>query len=138
MVPLRGSPYKAIMKPGFKETDGKMIGEAMKKYIATEIKRLQELMVSTKSDINTKDKDKDMTSVKQLLKVKEKVDNTQKEQENINLQIDQLDESIKLMLENKKIKDADQKTFLSINKNWGEVKKMIKDVSEEFLLHTLK
>jgi hypothetical protein len=118
MVPLRGSPYKAGMKAGFKESDGKMVGEALKKYISSEIKRLQELMTSTKSEINTKDKDKDMTNVKQLLKVKENVENTQKEQENINLQIDQLDESIKLMLENKKIKEADQKSFFSINKNW--------------------
>jgi len=131
MVPLRGSPYKSIMKPGFKENDGKMVGESMKKYIAYEVKRLQDLMQSTKSEINTKDKDKDMTSVKQLLKVKEKVDTTQKEQENINLQIDQLDESIKLMLENKKIKDGDQKSFMQINKNWGDVKKLIKDVKKE-------
>lgn len=85
MVPLRGSPYRSIMKPGFKENDGKMVGESMKKYITYEVKRLQDLMQSTKNEINTKDKDKDMTSVKTLLNVKEKVDNTQKEQENINL-----------------------------------------------------
>jgi hypothetical protein len=64
MVPLRGSPYVALMKPGFKENDGKMVGEAMKKYIGSEVKRLQDLMQSTKSEINTKDKDKDMTNVK--------------------------------------------------------------------------
>lgn len=33
MVPLRGSPYKAGMKAGFKESDGKMVGEALKKFI---------------------------------------------------------------------------------------------------------
>jgi hypothetical protein len=44
MVPLRGSPYHANIKQGFKEPDGKLVGEALKKYIATEIKRLQELM----------------------------------------------------------------------------------------------
>lgn len=81
MVPLRGSPYKAKMKPGFKATDGVMIGEALKKYISTEIKRLQELMQMTKNEINTKDKDKDMSNVKQLLKVKENVENTQEQQE---------------------------------------------------------
>lgn len=76
MVPLRGSPYKAIATPGFKETDGRMVGEALKKYISTELKRLQEQMQSTKSEINTKDKDKDLGNVKQLLKVKEKVEQT--------------------------------------------------------------
>jgi len=118
MVPLRGSPYKASMRAGFKEADGRMVGEALKKFIAAEVKRLQELMQSTKNEINTKDKDKDMGNVKQLLKVKENVERTQAEQENINLQIDQLDESIKLMLEHKKIKEADQKSFMAINKNW--------------------
>lgn len=70
MVPLRGSPYRSNMKGGFKENDGKMVGEAMKKYIGTEVKRLQELMQTTKTEINTKDKDKDMANVKQLLKSK--------------------------------------------------------------------
>lgn len=77
MVPLRGTPYKGFMKGGFKENDGKMVGEAMKKYISSEIKRLQELMGNTKTEINTKDKDKDMSNVKQLLKVKENVERTQ-------------------------------------------------------------
>jgi dynein heavy chain len=131
MVPLRGSPYKARMVDGFKDADGKMVGEALKKYIANELKRLQELMSSTKADINTKDKDKDLTSVKQLLNVKEKVEDTQKQQTNIDLQIDQLDESIKLMLEAKKIKEGDQKTYMSINKNWQDVKKLAKDVKKE-------
>jgi hypothetical protein len=40
MVPLRGSPYKSSAKPGFKESDGKMVGEALKKFIGSEIKRL--------------------------------------------------------------------------------------------------
>lgn len=106
------------MTGGFKEVDGKMVGDSMKKYISAEIKRLQDLMQTTKNEINTKDKDKDMSNVKQLLKVKENVEHTQLQQENINLQIDQLDESIKLLLENKKIKESDQKSFLNINKNW--------------------
>jgi hypothetical protein len=33
MVPLRGSPYKTKFIPGFKDADGKMIGEALKKYV---------------------------------------------------------------------------------------------------------
>lgn len=50
---------------------------------------------------------------------------------NIDLQIDQLDEAIKLMLEAKKIKDGDQKTYMSINKNWQDVKKLAKEVKKE-------
>lgn len=35
------------------------------------------------------------------------------------------------MLEAKKIKEADQKAFMNINKNWGDVKKLAKDVKKE-------
>ena len=35
------------------------------------------------------------------------------------------------MLEAKKIKDSDQKTYMSINKNWQDVKKLAKDVKKE-------
>lgn len=45
-------------------------------------------MSTTKAEINTKDKEKDLTNVKQLLKVKDNVDDTQKQQLNIDLQID--------------------------------------------------
>lgn len=65
MVPLRGSPYKAKMKAGFKATDGQMVGEALKKYITSEIKRLQDLMQMTKNEINTKDKDKNIKSLEE-------------------------------------------------------------------------
>lgn len=64
MVPLRGSPYKSKMTPGYKDSDGKMVGESLKKHIGSEIKRLQELMQNTKNEINTKDKEKDMSNVK--------------------------------------------------------------------------
>lgn len=59
------------------------------------------------------------------------MEHTQAAQDAITLQIDQLDESIKLMLDAKKIKDADQKAYLGINKNWGDLKKMAKDVKKE-------
>lgn len=35
------------------------------------------------------------------------------------------------MLDNKKIKESDQKSFFNINKNWGDVKKLAKDVKKE-------
>jgi gas vesicle protein len=35
------------------------------------------------------------------------------------------------MLEAKKIKETDQKSFMNINKNWSDVKKLAKDVKKE-------
>jgi len=35
------------------------------------------------------------------------------------------------MLDAKKIKEADQKSFMNINKNWADVKKLAKDVKKE-------
>jgi hypothetical protein len=35
------------------------------------------------------------------------------------------------MLDAKKIKEGDQKSFMNINKNWADVKKLAKDVKKE-------
>ena len=129
MVPLRGSPYKAQMTKGLKANDSQMTGDAMKKYIGAEIKRLQDLMTNTRGEIVTKDKD--MFDVKVLLNVKENVERTQQDQEAINLQIDQLDESLKLFFENKKVNESQLKAFQKSNKEWQDVKKLAKDVKKE-------
>jgi hypothetical protein len=58
-----------------------------------------------KSNINTKDGKKDLKDVKVLTKVMENTKKVDKEKDNITLQIDQLDETIKLFQANKMIKD---------------------------------
>jgi len=86
MVPIRGSPYVASFSPRAKASDNVMTGGAMDRQIKKELERLQNHMHDTKKEITTKDKD--LNDVKNLLGVKESVENTQNQTDNITLQID--------------------------------------------------
>jgi len=71
-----------------------LTGTAMDRHIKKELERLTALMTDNKKELNTKDKD--LKDVKALLKVKENVEQTIKDTDLITLNIDQLDESLKL------------------------------------------
>ena len=66
----------------------------MDKHIKKELERLSTLMGDSKKELNTKDKD--LKDVKALLKVKENVEQTHQDTDLITLNIDQLDEGLKL------------------------------------------
>jgi hypothetical protein len=105
MEPVRGSPYK----PCFVETgDAKnntMTGGLMKDYINTQLEGLTTGLSDFKSNINTKDGKKDLKDVKVLTKVMENTRLVDTQKDSITLQIDQLDETIKLFQVNKLVKD---------------------------------
>jgi len=61
-------------------------------------------MADSKKELTTKDKD--LKDVKSLLKVKEHVEETQRNTDNITLNIDQLDEALKLFQVHKLSKDS--------------------------------
>jgi len=94
MVPIRGVPFTASFKAAAASKDNLLTGGAMDRHIKKELERLTSLMVESKKELNTKDKD--MKDVKSLLKVKEFVETTQRDTDLITLNIDQLDESLKL------------------------------------------
>lgn len=66
-----------------------------------------------------------------LTKVMENTKKVDKEKDNITLQIDQLDETIKLFQSNKMIKDNQVKAFSKIGKDWGDLKKITKETSKQ-------
>ena len=86
-------------------------------------------MLDSKKEIVTKDKD--LKDVKVLLNVKERVEHTQKETDAITLQIDQLDESLKLFQANKLSKDSQLKALMKLSKDWIDLKKICKDTKKE-------
>lgn len=94
MVPIRGSPFQASFRSGATSKDNLLTGPAMDKNIKKELDRLNELMLETKKELNTKDID--LKNVKKLLRVKEYVEGTMANTDIITLNIDQLDESLKL------------------------------------------
>lgn len=71
----------------------------MERQIKKELDRISANLLETKKETVTKDKD--MKDVKVLLGVKDQVDNTIKNTERITLEIDQLDEGLKLFVKNK-------------------------------------
>jgi len=75
----------------------------MDRHIKKELERLSNMMGDSKKELNTKDKD--LKDVKALLKVKENVEQTITDTDLITLNIDQLDESLKLFQSAKLAKD---------------------------------
>jgi len=104
MVPIRGVPFAASFKNTATSKDNLLTGSAMDRHIKKELDRLTTQMTESKKELNTKDKD--MKDVKALLKVKEHVESTQRDTDLITLNIDQLDESLKLFQANKLSKDS--------------------------------
>jgi len=84
-VPLRGK-YLATFVNDAKPVDNTMTGGVMDRYIKKELDRLQSSLSETKKEVNPKDKD--LKNVKVLLKVKENVEQTQKNVDSITLEID--------------------------------------------------
>jgi hypothetical protein len=102
-VPIRGVPFKATFSNAAVAKDNLMTGSAMDKHIKKELERLTNLMNDNKRELNTKDKD--LKDVKALLKVKENVEVTNRDTDLITLNIDQLEESLKLFQAAKLAKD---------------------------------
>ena len=129
MVPVRGCPYSIHCKDGVDPKSNLMTGKLMGEQIAKQIISLQTTMTDSKKEIHTKDKN--LSEVKVLLSVKEKVEQTQKNTDNITLLIDQLDESLKLFQLHKLSKEPQLKALVKINKDWVDLKKIAKDVKKE-------
>jgi hypothetical protein len=95
MVPLRGK-YTATVHAEGDPKNNTMTGNVMKDYISSQIDALSNNLGNYKTNINTKDGKKDLKNVKELTSVMENTKNVKKEEDNITLSIDQLDETIKL------------------------------------------
>lgn len=129
MVPIRGVPFSASFNAAALSKDNLITGTAMDKNIKSELERLTNLMVESKKELVTKDKD--MKDVKVLLNIKEHAEALQRDTDLITLNIDQLDESLKLFQAAKLSKDSQLKGLTSINKNWGDLKKIVKETKKE-------
>jgi dynein heavy chain len=128
MVPVRGE-YKAIFVDDAKPADNTMLGGVMERYIKKETEKMTTQLADTKREVNPKDKD--LKNVKVLLRVKENVEATQTNIDSITLQIDQLEEALRLFHGKKLVKDAQIKTLTKIKKEWIDVKKITKDANKE-------
>lgn len=129
MVPIRGSPYIAKFVPGAKPADNLMTGPVMVTNFKEELTGLTELMQAKEKAINLKDKD--LKNVKALLGVKTEVEAVATKSDNVNLQIDQLAETM-ILFGNQKVNiPKDQTTkFNKLNGTWANIKKSAKEVQK--------
>lgn len=103
-VPIRGSPYTAGFKSTGKASDNNLTGGAMAKQIQKDIERLTSTLGNAKK--NTMTKGKDLEDIKEVLNIKESVEHVFRETDQITLQIDQLEESLKMFQKAKLSKDS--------------------------------
>lgn len=119
MVSVRGSPYITTFAQGAKPNDNLMTGGIMDKHIKKELERLTNSLGDRKKSCR-KD-DKDIKDVKVLLGVKEATESVIKHTPTIQLEIDQLEESLKLFQSHKLVKDSQMKAFNNCQKAWVEL-----------------
>lgn len=129
MVPVRGSPYTTSFVQGIKASDNLMLGGIMDKHIKKELERLTNNLADRKKACR-KD-DKDIKDVKVLLGVKEATESVIKTTPSIQLEIDQLEESLKLFQSQKLVKDSQMKSFNNCQKQWTEVQLLAKNIKKE-------
>jgi dynein heavy chain len=129
MEQVRGSPYRAVFMNGVKPGDNKMNGGVMDRHIKKELERIQNDMTEQKK--NCSKNDKDMKDVKTLLGVKEATESVIKGKGKVQLEIDQLDESLKLFMTNKQAKESQVKAYHKIQKEWVDLSKQAKETRKD-------
>jgi hypothetical protein len=104
MVPLRGCPYKASFSSKSPPNSNNLTGPAMGKYIVGGLEEIHSFITETTKGANTKDKN--IQDVKNLIVVKDNVENVFLLNDEIVLKLDCLDESLKMFQEHQIAKDS--------------------------------
>jgi len=78
----------------------------MKDFVANELENIHTFISESQKGSNTKDKEKDMTNVKDLLKVKDIVDEVFSQNDATVLRLDALDEALKMLKEHEAAKSS--------------------------------
>jgi hypothetical protein len=95
MVAVRGSPYSVNFSADVPPANNAINGPSMPKLVTKQIETLQQFMKETNE--GAKVKGKDLTDLRTLIAVKDKVETVHNEQESVTLKLDQLEESIKML-----------------------------------------
>jgi dynein heavy chain len=130
MVPIRGSPYSASFNEKTSSNHNQLLGPAMAKYISSSLEQISEFISTTSKGINLKDKDIE-NDVRELIAVKEHVENVQGRNEEMIFWLDCVDESLKLFQKNEKAKDSQLKSIKKAFDNWHHLKKQAKETKKD-------
>lgn len=130
MVPIRGSPYKATFSAKASANANNLTGPAMQKHIAAQLEDIHTFIMETTKGASTKDKSV-KEDVKALIAVKDHVENVFQKNDEIILQMDCLDESLKTFQENGISKESQLKGVKKLFEEWGGLKKLAKETKKE-------
>lgn len=128
-MPVRGSPYSASFNQKTPASANNLTGSAMTKHIPHSMERLSTFMKETLQ--GSLIKDKDLTDTKVLISVKDNVELVSAENDRIMLQLDQVDESLKLLQKHSLAKDSQIKQMKKLFDEWTSLKKVAKDMKKE-------
>ena len=126
---VRGSPYTASFSAASPANVNTLTGPSLVKNAQAEIMKLQEFMKSTQAGASIKDKD--LTEVRELIGVKDCVEQVNIRADETALILDQLTESLAFLQTNNISKDKEIKQTTKLFSDWNNLKKLAKEVKKE-------
>lgn len=128
-VPIRGSPYSATFSANAKPDGNANVPPSLVKHVAKSIETKQSFFKETIAGATIKDP-KDLEVVKTLIAVKDCVDEVAKQEKAITLQLDQLEESLRLMSTHGISKETQIKNCKRLFDEWTNLKKIAKETKK--------
>lgn len=129
MVPIRGSPYNATFSAQTKPDANNLVGSAITKHVTRTIEQKVNFFKETAAGAAIKEKD--ISDVKVLISVKDNVDEVHNKNDEITLQLDQLEESLRLLQTHQIAKESQIKSCKKLFDEWNNLKKLAKDIRKE-------
>jgi hypothetical protein len=128
MIPIRGSPYHAsFIEKGHSNL---ITGPAMQKHVTSSLEQINTFIQDTNKGIALKDKDVE-NDVKQLINVKDLVEEVFSRNDEMIFWLDCVDETLKLFQSKGIAKDSQLKTIRKQFDLWKNLKKNSKEVKKE-------
>lgn len=136
LVQVRGSPYKASFCEDTNKQANKTIGPSLAKAAQGMIEYLQGFIKDTTAGVKLVDKDfqKDLSDVKVLLDVQDHETAVRMKTDEITLVLDQLQESLRILIPNQLAKESHQKQTNKLLDEWNVLKKLARDTKKEIAL----
>ena len=130
-IPLRGTPFKVTFEESTAKNQNKLTGPLMDKYIKRQLEFIK-TFIEEKTDGVQCTEDKDVEhDVKNLIAVKDNVEEVQNRHEETVLDLDKLDESLKLFHSQGLVKDAQLKQMKKLFDGYAQLKKRAKETKKE-------
>lgn len=129
IVPVRGSPYTASFVEGIKPEMNHTFGPCLPKCTSKAIEQVSSWMKETSNSANIKDKN--LEDIKVLISVVDAVKQVNDQNDSMMLQLDQLEETLSLLMTHNMAKESQIKATKKLFDDWTNIKKLAKDMKKE-------